>query len=103
MSDKNYIISIEGHTVPVPTEVGTLGDDELKRALTPMFPGAANSQIERAEKDGTQTITVVKLTGDAASASSGRPGSASTATPVTWTPGMFSSCPPASRMPWERR
>jgi len=63
MSDKNYIISIEGQTVPVPAEVGTLGDDELKRALTPMFPGAANSKIERAEKDGTVTITVVKLAG----------------------------------------
>ena len=63
MSDKKYIIKIEGQEIDIPEEVGALEDADLKRALTPMFPGAANSKIERAEKDGTVTITVVKLAG----------------------------------------
>ena len=63
MSDKKYIIKIEGQEIDIPAEVGALEDADLKRALTPMFPGAANSKIERAEKDGTVTITVVKLAG----------------------------------------
>ena len=58
-----YIVKIEGQEVPVPEGVGGLEDADLKRALTPMFPGAANSKIERAEKDGVTTITVVKLAG----------------------------------------
>ena len=63
MSDKKYIIKIEGQEIDIPEEVGALEDADLKRALTPMFPGSANSKIERAEKDGTVTITVVKLAG----------------------------------------
>ena len=58
-----YIVKIEGQEVPVPDSVGALEDADLKRTLTPMFPGAANSKIERAEKDGMITITVVKLAG----------------------------------------
>jgi hypothetical protein len=52
--DNKYILKIEGQEIT---------DADLKRALTPMFPGAANSKIERVEKDGTVTITVVKLAG----------------------------------------
>lgn len=63
-----YIVKIEGQEVPVPDSVGALEDADLKRALTPMFPGAANSKIERAEKDGVTTITVVKLAGSKGSA-----------------------------------
>lgn len=63
MTDKKYMIKVEGQEIAVPAEVGALEDAELKRALTPMFPGAANSKIERAEKDGTVTITVIKLAG----------------------------------------
>jgi hypothetical protein len=63
VTDKKYIIKIEGQEIPIPEDVGVLEDADLKRALTPMFPGAANSKIERAEKDGTVTITVVKLAG----------------------------------------
>ena len=63
MSDKKYIIKIEGQEIDIPAQVGVLEDADLKRALTPMFPGAANSKIERAEKDGAVTITVVKLAG----------------------------------------
>ena len=58
-----YIVKIEGQEVPVPDSLGGLNDADLKRALTPMFPGAAHSKIERAEKDGVTTITVVKMAG----------------------------------------
>ena len=60
---KKYILKIEGQELVIPPEVGGLDDADLKRALTPMFPGAANSKIERAEKDDTVTITVIKLAG----------------------------------------
>jgi hypothetical protein len=63
VADKKYMIKVEGQEIAVPEEVGALEDADLKRALTPMFPGAANSKIERAEKDGTITITVIKLAG----------------------------------------
>jgi hypothetical protein len=63
VTDKKYILKIEGQELTIPTEVGGLEDADLKRALTPMFPGAANSKIERVEKDGTVTITVIKLAG----------------------------------------
>ena len=81
MTDKKYILKIEGQEIVVPPEVGGLEDADLKRALTPMFPGAANSKIERAEKDDTVTITVIKLAGSKGSgrrsqqlAERGRPG-----------------------------
>jgi hypothetical protein len=61
--DNKYILKIEGQEIIVPEEIGALEDADLKRALTPMFPGAANSKIERVEKDGTVTITVIKLAG----------------------------------------
>ena len=63
MTDKKYIIKVEGQEITVPAEIGALEDADLKRALTPMFPGAANSKIERSEKDDTVTITVIKLAG----------------------------------------
>lgn len=63
MTDKKYIVKVEGQEIAVPEEIGTLEDADLKRALTPMFPGASNSKIERDEKDGTVTITVIKLAG----------------------------------------
>ncbi len=63
MADKKYMLKVEGQEIAVPEQVGALEDADLKRALTPMFPGAANSKIERAEKDGTVTITVIKLAG----------------------------------------
>src|SRR5664280_1820117 len=63
MATKKYILKIEGQELVIPPEVGGLDDADLKRAVTPMFPGAANSKVERAEKDGTVTITVVKLAG----------------------------------------
>ena len=63
MTTIKYILKIEGQELVVPPEVGGLEDADLKRALTPMFPGAANSKIERVEKDDSVTITVIKLAG----------------------------------------
>ena len=60
---KKHILKIEGQELTIPPDVGCLDDTDLKRALTSMFPGAANSKIERVEKDGTVTITVIKLAG----------------------------------------
>ena len=63
MTTKKHILKIEGQELTLPPEVGGLENTDLKRALTPMFPGAANSKIERAEKDDRVTITVIKLAG----------------------------------------
>ena len=63
MADKKYKIKVEGQEIDIPAEVGILEDSDLKRALTPMFPGAANSRIERSEKDDVVTITVIKMAG----------------------------------------
>jgi hypothetical protein len=60
---KKYILKIEGQELTVPPEVGGLEDVGLKRAPTLMFPSSANSKIERAEKDGLVTITVIKMAG----------------------------------------
>jgi len=63
VADKKYKIKVEGQEIDIPAEVGILEDPDLKRALTPMFPGAANSRIERAEKEDVVTITVIKMAG----------------------------------------
>jgi hypothetical protein len=42
VSDKKYIIKIEGQEIDIPEEVGALEDADLKRALTPVFPSTAN-------------------------------------------------------------
>ena len=65
----NYIVSIEGQSIPMPEEVA--GDDaKIKAMLSPYFPGAANSKIMRSEaKDDTVTITVIKQAGTKGSAS----------------------------------
>jgi len=59
----NYVISIEGQTIPMPMEVA-MNDQLLKDALAPYWPGAANSKIMRGEPvDGVVTVTVVKQAG----------------------------------------
>ena len=63
MADKKYKIKVEGQEIDIPAEVGILEDADLKCALTPMFPGAANSRIEWSEKDDAVTITVIKMAG----------------------------------------
>lgn len=58
-----YLISIEGQMIEMPEEVAG-NDEQLKSALTPFFPGAANAKINRGEeKDGTVTIQVIKQAG----------------------------------------
>jgi hypothetical protein len=57
-----YVVSIEGQTIPVPEEIGA-DDESVKRAMAPFYPEVANAMITRVEKDGTTTITVVKRAG----------------------------------------
>lgn len=63
MPDEKYIVKIEGQEIAVGKEIGGLDDNALKRALTPMFPGAANSRITRNSKDGLTTIEIIKVAG----------------------------------------
>lgn len=59
----NYIVSIEGQSIPVEADVA-MDDEKLKAALTPYFPGAANSKVMRSEpKEDVITVTVVKQAG----------------------------------------
>lgn len=56
------IVKIEGQEIPIPLDIAH--DDALvKRALAPFFPGAANSKINRTEKDDTLYVDVVKVAG----------------------------------------
>ncbi len=63
MADEKYIVKIEGQDIAVGKEIGGLDDNALRRALTPMFPGAANSRITRTSKDGVTTIEIIKVAG----------------------------------------
>lgn len=58
----NYIISIEGQTIPVPEEIGK-DDAAVKKALAPFYPQVANAMITRTTKDDTITVNVVKKAG----------------------------------------
>jgi hypothetical protein len=58
----NYIISIEGQTIPVPEEIGK-DDEAVKRALAPFYPEATNAMLTRVTKEETTTITVIKKAG----------------------------------------
>lgn len=58
----NYIVSVEGQTIPVPEEIGA-SDEAVKRALTPFYPEVANALITRVTKDETVTINVIKKAG----------------------------------------
>ena len=58
----NYIISIEGQTIPVPEEIGK-DDSAVKKALAPFYPQVANAMITRTTKDDTTTVNVVKQAG----------------------------------------
>lgn len=63
MSDEKYMVKIEGQEITVGKEIGSLDDSALKRALTPIFPGAANSRITRTAKDGVTIIEIIKVAG----------------------------------------
>jgi UPF0288 family protein (methanogenesis marker protein 3) len=60
--DKKYVIAIEGQNIDLPAEIAA-DDAKVKSALAPYFPGAANAKIMRAEKDGVETVTVIKQAG----------------------------------------
>ena len=55
----NYIISIEGQTIPVPEEIGK-DDSSVIKALAPFYPQVAKALITRTTKDDTVTVNVVK-------------------------------------------
>lgn len=57
-----YKIMIEGQEIPVPEEIGA-SDENVKKALAPFFPDAANAMITRTEKDGVVTVNVIKKAG----------------------------------------
>lgn len=58
----NYIVSIEGQTIPVPLEVGE-NDQNVRNILAPYFPDAANALITRKTEGETVTINVAKRAG----------------------------------------
>jgi hypothetical protein len=58
----NYIVSIEGQSIPLPEEIGS-SDDAVKRALAPYYPEAANAMLTRVTQGDTTTITVIKKAG----------------------------------------
>lgn len=58
----NYIVSVEGQSIPVPEEIGT-SDESVKRALAPFYPEVSNALITRVVKDDVTTINVVKKAG----------------------------------------
>lgn len=65
----NYIISIEGQSIPMPEEIAS-DDQKIKDALAPYFPGAANSKIMRSDPaNETVTVTVIKQAGTKGSSS----------------------------------
>ncbi len=58
-----YKIQIEGQELELPEEVAG-SDAQLKTALSPFFPGAANAKIMRLpEKDGVVVVQVIKQAG----------------------------------------
>ena len=62
MSEKTYVITIEGQAIPVPPEIGA-DDTKVRAALAPYFPDAANALISRSEKDNQVTVNVTKKAG----------------------------------------
>lgn len=58
-----YIVKIEGQEIELPEEIAA-EDGNLKSALSPYFPGAANAKFMRSEpKDEVITVTVIKQAG----------------------------------------
>jgi len=58
----NYVVTIEGQTIPVPEEVGK-DDTMVRAALAPFFPDVANALITRKTEGETVTVNVVKKAG----------------------------------------
>ena len=57
-----YRVSIDSVTFPLPPEIGT-NDDAIRRVISAYYPGAETARIDRVEKDGVVTITLVKVPG----------------------------------------
>jgi hypothetical protein len=55
-------VKIDGSEMELPDEICKT-DKSLKDALTPFYPGAANSDVKRETKDGHTVITVTKRAG----------------------------------------
>jgi hypothetical protein len=52
-------ILIDGQQFPLPDEIAAK-DELLKAALAPFVPWIANAQIDRKEKDGAMSVSVIK-------------------------------------------
>ena len=55
-------VILHGQTIALPDEVAET-DDDVIRALTPLYPDAANAEIGRKQEGGETVITVVKRPG----------------------------------------
>ena len=59
----NYIIKIEGQSIPVPAEIGS-SDEQIRTTLSQYFEGIKNSKIERTvQPNGDVIVDVCKLAG----------------------------------------
>ena len=59
----NYIIKIEGQSIPVPAEIGS-SDEQIRTTLSQYFEGIRNSKIERTvQPNGDIIVDVCKLAG----------------------------------------
>ena len=56
------LIKIDGTEMPLDDEIAK-DDETLKKALSPFYPGAANSDIKRTTENGQMVVTVVKRAG----------------------------------------
>jgi hypothetical protein len=52
-------IQIDGQEFPLPDEIAAK-DDLLRAALAPFVPWIANARIDRKDKDGAATVSVIK-------------------------------------------
>ena len=57
-----YKVMIDSVTIPVPPAIGT-DDNAVRRAVSAFYPGAETARIDRTEKDGVVSITLVKVPG----------------------------------------
>jgi hypothetical protein len=57
-----YKVVIDGVTLPLPPEIG-MSDNSVRRAVSAFYPGAETARVERTEKDGIVTITLIKVPG----------------------------------------
>jgi len=62
-TEPNYIIKIEGQSIPVPAEIG-ISDEQIRDTLSLYFEGVKNSQIHRnVQPNGDVIVDVCKQAG----------------------------------------